>query len=391
MDITKSGSLADLAKGEMPPENNEKICFDREQVKVEVSQESPPVKSEKLPEPEMKPEDLGYDPKDPELAVVTGIEELLAANEHIQRTSFGIPQNARYELPFSRQLRRSIREEFPVDRELYQEADKRERQTITIYLMMRIIGVIIFAATLAAFGAIYWGWFNGEVFFTDEVASPQNFGLAMGLLAGVAIISWGIRHAVRFFFFYFMRDRARALSFKFAKRHSDILSRITENCFYGRRRVGQGDWTVRGRNHMKMALWNAKRAEYLDRYVTTIVWLIRIWVIYMETIFLTLMGVASFVLIAWVVEMIQTMTAPHMGLMTQAIVSFVLLVPTMIYFWVFSGRKGGNFWTEEFRGQIVQQTVDEEHYFDRIGKYVEDLIDESRAKEFGQGKTASVR
>ena len=125
MDITKSGSLADLAKGEMPPENNEKICFDREQVKVEVSQESPPVKSEKLPEPEIKPEDLGYDPKDPELAVVTGIEELLAANEHIQRTSFGIPQNARYELPFSRQLRRSIREEFPVDRELYQYGGSR--------------------------------------------------------------------------------------------------------------------------------------------------------------------------------------------------------------------------------------------------------------------------
>lgn len=343
--------------------------------------------------PDQDPDEPGSDEAEldetsnPELAVVSGLEELIAANEHIRRSQFGVPQNSKYEVPFSRQLRRSIREDFPVDGELYAEADVRERQTLIIYFIMRIVTVTLFGITLFLIALTYRAWFAGEWIFTANPTALGNFGPALALIGSVTMVSYVLRRIVRFFFFYFMRDRARSLSFKFAKRYSDILSRVTDNCYYGRRRLGEGDWTVRGRNHMKMALWNAKRAEYLDRYVTTIVWLIRVWVLFIEAFFFTIMGLGAAGVIIWV-----WMDKPDSSMLAaQFILSLVLLAPLMIYLWVFAGRKSGNFWTEEFRGQIAEQSAEEEHYFDRIGKYVEDLIDESRSKEFGgTGKNQSA-
>ncbi|MGV6819686.1 MAG: hypothetical protein ACWA5T_04220 [Parvularcula sp.] len=324
--------------------------------------------------------------------------ELDAANHVIRIVRFGaVP--GRVSFPFSRQLRNSCRVLFPDDCDVYNIADRNKSRAFLLYVLMRLLTLGTFVGILYFLSAVIYQYQYGAepagaVFLfpgwlLNLIGTPSLVEALVMALADVASLL-AARSIIRHMLFFVIKDLARRTAFKLYTRHSDIVSRITEHCANSKRRVGEGAWPERAGKYTKCALWNAKRAEYLDRYSTTVGWLVSYWTTLIELV----TNAASLSLLLGLTVMVATNFFGTMEAPAHQIVigRYALLAVVWVGYGVaVMQREKSGFWTEAFRSQTADHDDDDEHYFDRIASHIEDLVDEVVSKEFGGRKEAATR
>ncbi|MEL6371579.1 MAG: hypothetical protein AAFR03_12775 [Pseudomonadota bacterium] len=313
--------------------------------------------------------------------------ELDSANQMIRANEVG--RTAGFVFPFSSQLKRDTARQFEADKLFYRTATKTQFKVLAYYFGMRASGLAAFFGFLYCFDLFARHYFLGAEAvvmmpnLVEQVFAGSPLGSTLTALAAVALASIIVRYFLRVIFFLFIDVQAHQLSFHIKQRVSDIVSRITECCAYSQVRRGNGLWSSRGKNWIKVAIWNAKRAEYLDRFASTITWLIQFYVNLMEWIANVVMVAAS----TWVAAHI--VTRYHLfsdveavrGSTFDGIIMAVILGLTVFIGWIFLFRRKGDFWTEKFRTELVEAETAAPHYFDQVSSVVENLIEMVVANE----------
>ena len=315
----------------------------------------------------VKGDDGGFPPND----------ILLAARMHFQIGKIGAPQ--KYERPFTRQLKNDTRLQFPVDERYYALAEKAQSDVLARYLSLQVIEVSMLALLVAIQALLFapdrlMG--SLDLPFLKNLTWP--WALGSGVLA--AAIFAALRSFVRWFFFHEIERKAERLSFEVFKRIDDINTNVTEACLKSRNRKGRGEWSERAREWIVVAIWNAKRAEYLDRFITTLIWSVRTYIVNIEI---------AAVLLKFAVALIA---AVYVFRRDEAAASFAfcgaILVQTGLL-WLVWGRKPADFWTTVFRKSASEHEENVEPYSDKIASVVENLVHEALGKEFGAGSKTS--
>jgi len=316
-------------------------------------------------------------------------DELAMALEHFSSIIVGsVPV---YKTPLSRQMWAGIAEQFPIDAPHFEAAKKTQRRTVIGYGAMRLVTFLIFLVmTTAQIGA-----FAGAMSGADAV-EPTG-GLLGALLAATAALNFSdlqyllaipvigmvglfLRSIARRITFHLLGIGAERLSHRVFGRLDLIRMRITEAASKTRDRVGKGEWRERARNWTIIALWNAKRAEYLDRYITVVIWTVRTYISQIEATLMTVKFVIVVVLLLNVLPLAEGVG----GVAWLLLMALALLAQTCLL-WHLLGQKPNDFWTTEFRKAADDDENINETYVHKIGGIVENLVDEVLAKEFGQG------
>lgn len=201
--------------------------------------------------------------------------------------------------------------------------------------------------------------------------------VSAGALAGIAVAL--LRRGVRWYFFHQIERKAERLSYDVFKRIDDISTNVTDACLKSRNRKGRGEWSERARDWIVVAIWNAKRGEYLDRFITTTIWAVRTYIVLAEIAAAALkVGVSLFA--ASIVFNGDTSAA-----FAGSIGLGAALAAQAIFIWMLWGRKPDDFWTRVFRAYAAEHEDHADAYSDKIASVVENLVHEALGKEFGTG------
>jgi hypothetical protein len=312
--------------------------------------------------------------------------ELDAAIAHFRSGSVGAPQ--KYLRPFTRQLKSDTALRFPIDQAYFDRANAVQRQVVGSYLRLRMTTLVLYALLVLIQASAFLAGFGSQQStpgdpdpakplgsFLAALPLPPEVGAASLILIS-AVAFFGLRIATRRLWFRELSRDAHQLSFEVFKRLDDINTRVTEVCAHVRDRVGEGgSWSERARKWLTIALWNAKRGEYLDRFITTVIWKVQTSIQDIEILFLCIklaLAVAATLAVA--------RNAP------LAALPFGLLLLSQAYFlWHRLGRQPADFWTIQFRKSAPEDDHGKETYVDKISRVVENLVHEALSKEFGQG------
>ncbi len=315
------------------------------------------------------------------------LDVLKEAQEHFDSIHYGISDT--HQLPFSRQLKKSTADLFPRDAALYAEASQTQDAVTHFYALMRLVTFLLFAAVLTLQVMIFSlplesAFFSG--FYSSALSElAQNWLVASVAILVVGAVGAIFRYTVRSAFFYFMEVRAERFSFKMFKRIDDIVTEVTVACSRTRDRVGKGgEWSKRAKCWVIIALWNAKRAEYLDRYATTVIWCVRTYN-RLALIFFSVLKVSALVTafaVVWSNFAIIGAGAAAPNTVANVVFSVFLIIQGMTV-WHFLGQKPPDFWTKAFRKSASQVEDGLEHYASKVGSVVENLVHEVLNKEFG--------
>ncbi len=312
-------------------------------------------------------------------------DELKAAKDYFSTAATSIGSIREYTRPFTKQLKKDTELMFPVDWEFYVEASNVQKKVLSLYFALRCITFSLFAVMVCVQLYVF-----GHAFIFDHTkneASHIHFELLNNELISIAFIILigisfgGIRLAFRKLFFYVLKTRARHLSYKIFKRIDDINTRVTETCSKSRDRVGGGLWRVRAKNWMLIAQWNSRRAEHLDRFITTVIWAIRTYITNLERSFL-LLKLIFVTLATW--GIFSLLPSSDFSLSLLGIFWLCLIIQAWIVWHVFD-QQPPFFWTSEFR-KSANTDPNAENYADKISGVVENLVDEVLGKEFGQSE-----
>jgi hypothetical protein len=303
----------------------------------------------------------------------------------------------KHQTPFTRQLKSDTASRFPADKKYFDKANLVEREVIIWYIVLRVVTLLLFSVLLALQAVIFEetfthsprtetdSWSNVPQKFIDIAASvigvlPQlgddKEAVAIWRLVLVSILFVLLRIVIRWLWFRELSNKAHQLSYTIFARLEEINSRVTEVCAKVRERVGKGgDWSTRARNWTIIALWYAKRSEYLDRFITTVTWKVRTTIQHTENASLAIKGALS----VFAVGMVS-----HEQLSYESgIFGLFILVQTYL-FWHALGIQAPEFWTTQFRKSSLSGDHGKENYADKIGAVVENLVHEAVSKEFGQ-------
>ena len=324
-------------------------------------------------------------------------DELDDALAHFDTGRVGAPES--YRTPFTRQLKDDTAARFDVDKHYFDRADRVQREviasyfglrlfTLFLFLVLLIIQVSVFAAMFVSGDLIEPGEWQSNlhtVKISKNIIGALSSNDSSQLVSGAAIvvvlgaIFFGVRLIVRGVSFYVLKRRSQELSFLIFTRLDDINTRVTEVCAKVRDRIGKGgDWPARARNWTIIALWHAKRGEYLDRYITTVIWKVRTSIQETENFFF------------WIIKIAASVAAVGLaGSVTQS--ASVLIIFGIFVFaqsflpWHYWGMQPADFWEKQFRHSASDDDGAKENYAHKIATVVENLVDEVIAKEFGQG------
>ncbi len=303
-------------------------------------------------------------------------EILVAARAHFSNSKIGAPE--KYEQPFTVQLKNDTRRHFPIDDKYYALAEAAQSSVLLWYLLLQLIEVLLLSALVLVQAAL---------FATDRLPrwlewSPMSnisFPIAASAAAAAAAAFVLARRSVRWYFFHQIERKAERLSFDVFKRIDDISTNVTDACLKSRNRKGRGEWSERARDWIVVALWNAKRGEYLDRFITTTIWAVRTYIIHIEVA-----GAVGKILVsalaAWIAFDGSSSAA--------AVISFAFaaaLFAQAVGLWMFWGRKPADFWTRVFRASANEHEEVVEPYTEKVASVVENLVHEALGKEFGAG------
>ena len=310
-----------------------------------------------------------------------------------------------YAAPLSRQHRKDIAIQFPADNKYFDFAEKTQWSVIRGYLYLRIATFTLFFVltifqTLAFYMSIstnatvdgagfVFNVFGYSLPIVKPVLSLISAGQSLpGGVIPIVMVASGLfiflRYLVRKVGFYILGIRAERLSFDIFTRLDEVSSRVTETCAKARDRVGDGEWPERARHWTIIALWNARRAEYLDRYITIIIWTVRTYILTIERVFI-LLKIA--VMVAGFFWLFQQISGSGVGNQVKVgVFSFFLGLQTYLL-WHRAGMRPNDFWTEQFRRSASDTAGIRETYVDKISVLVENLVDEVISKEFGNGRS----
>lgn len=305
------------------------------------------------------------------------VTELEAAREVAGSDHLG--ETGPYVTPFSLQLRNDTEAQFGQDKSFYRSIKKTMQEVLFTYAIMRVIGVVIFGAYIAM---LLWlvenfAKIGGESFLAVAhqalIKSFANADTALGvLLVCLSVASVAVRWFVRFIFFLYINTRGRELSYLIKKHIDDIGSKIMESCSKAQLRNGAGRWSRRAGNWTRVALWQAKRAEYLDRYSSTTTWLVQHYTLLMERLFWAYLAAATLYASDQILRS-GNCSGGDCVAFNWFIVSLVTV--TAAVGWGLLFRRRGNFWTQEFRKKIAADAGDSPHYFEQVGELVENLVE----------------
>ena len=318
------------------------------------------------------------------------LEEYEAARKYFAKTDYGATM--RYKQPFSNQLKDEIISAFGVDGEIYRKANEVQKKVCIQYAALRVVTLGVFLATLL----IQLSGLAGQPIedapisktayrFAENLQALVNGDLILLLIItaiGAFALRWGIRWA---FLDKTIEIEAERLSHKIFTYIDSVSEDVTNCCSKARDRTGRGGiWPKRANAWVTIALWNAKRAEYLDRYATTIIWCVRTYTKAIERISQAVKVIATIVAISAVAFGAGPIGEYFGELSLNERISFGLLLGFQTFaLWLFLPRKPADFWTLSFRKSATAHHEIEDNYPAKLGRVVENLVDEVLRKEFG--------
>ncbi len=188
----------------------------------------------------------------------------------IKNSHFGVV--AKKARPYSRQVKDEAERLFPVDIDIYADASHLQRRTNARYITMRVFTLTLFAAFTGLTYLVLRGACTGSPFVIVSIPGLHRpFDAAVQILAvGLVLgsVRWGLRKA----YFFTLRHLVEKLAFGVKRRYASTVHDCKTVANEMGSVAGAGDWPLRARKSMIVALWHAIRADYLDRYATTVLW-----------------------------------------------------------------------------------------------------------------------
>jgi len=330
-----------------------------------------------------------------EISDFEAMQDLEAASTLMRRNLFG--GVAKIRLPFSTQLLTEIENAFPVDGDMFKAVAQSHREYRRGYQAAFVLGTIVFGALLAVWvafaseyltlvldAAAFQSMGHAPWFFTDEGA-PNLIGLTFGgplwlyaLLFFIAIACAGIaaRFLLRFLLLREIGNNARDLDNTITQRYELILARVLESCSKISSARSKDHWSRRAHHWSIVAQWNAKRAEYIDRYFSTIGWKIwlfnTVWELLYAGLRLALIVAAHIWLLAALNERL-----PDQAQSTLYLIVFgagAVFTAYAAYFWFFWDRKANTTWGDVAAANVKATERGHVHEWERLAEAVETLV-----------------
>ncbi len=321
--------------------------------------------------------------------------ELAAASRLMNRNLFG--NVAMKRLPFSRQLLTEIEEAFPVDADMFKAVAKSHREyqrgfhvAFTVgtgfFAVLLALWVVFFAeyVTLALNGFAFEATSRTSWFFTAEGA-PGLFGQTFdaplwlyALVYAVAIIGAGVaaRRVIRFLLLREIRNNARDLDSMITQRYELILARVIDTSGKISSARSKPKWHRRAHHWTIITQWNAKRAEYIDRYFSTIGWKIWLFNAVWELVYA---GVRLGLIIAahiWLFAVLSDRfpSEPQSTLYLIVLAAGVGFAAYAAFFWFFLDRKANTTWGDVAAANVQASERGRVHEWERLAEAVETAV-----------------
>lgn len=325
-----------------------------------------------------------------------GAAELAAANDFIayERTHFG--QVDKLTFPFSEQLKVDIRRRFDIDKEIYGKSDETERSVMVRTAKFRLLTFVLMLVFVLWAAAVYRQVFTANDYQNVDTNSFAGIGLNVakilsssilhytpslfqaalfGLLsAGLALIV--IRNLIRMIALGRINRSGEQFAHMVSTRHDHISLEIQEACNRSYSRAGTEKRVDRARRWPKIAAWNARRGEALDRYTTTVLWRVQIYFMAVEAAFLSLKGIVLIGIVAW---MLGDLDQWHFFAATSndglfRLMFLVIFVCLSVLGWGPFWREKNSVWTNTFTNEFGPPDNKRPHFFNAICEVVENCV-----------------
>ncbi|MBL4616330.1 MAG: hypothetical protein JKY46_01410 [Robiginitomaculum sp.] len=319
-----------------------------------------------------------------------------AALADLQSETDNFARVKKYVTPFSRQIKEECRSSFSNDTKVYDAADKSQLRIEKIYFGLRLITLLTFSVYVyTIINALLYFVSHGEIrdFIPGGAAAflPRfNGGELLYFSAFLVLVSLSftfLRFLLRGAAHYELTRCTESFAHNVAMRHSDIAERMrlcAGNIFVreGRLKDMEISWEDSVTLWTKAALWNAKRAEYLDRYSTTVSWKIRLFIKRLET---TTFFVKSAIVIAssyWIYTSVMNESFIHNST-APALISIALMFLTLVLGWGYYFHWKDDFLIKEFLEKAKLEYSSETHYYNYISSRLAATAVDIEKREFG--------
>lgn len=314
-------------------------------------------------------------------------EELRHANEIFAKEKFGEIEG-RPVWPFSQQLKNDIELHFSIDSRIFTETNSIQFGIYWKYILLRSLTFGLFLCWLTVVAAAVMSAHEVSfqpVWLANLIERYDPFPVAICALLAAGLL----RLVFRQIYFWVVGLQVDTWASHVIRNHADIVNRIQTCCtrILTRTHISR-DYPLAAKNWMKVALFNAKRVEYLDRHTTTTKWKINQNLVEIECWFrafkaLSLLGLLFYVWsptihqsASWVPALLP---GPQMSL-TDAGFSIVVVFGTILVF-DYLGRQSNDLWGQKFVERFNEAHVPKEHYFEQLGNTVLAIVSQLIARD----------
>jgi ABC-type multidrug transport system fused ATPase/permease subunit len=302
----------------------------------------------------------------------------------IQGDHFGTSD--KFKIPFSSQLKLSIRDTFQVDADVHNAADRALFRVNVSYTIMRLVTFVLYGCMMVAVSSAVFVYDSSREshlvflpladFFAEKMGETVGLVTIFGFVLLIMATFTVLRVIVRSFAKREIMVNGERFSFAVTSRYEDILSKIVECC--GKAGLLQKDnWSLRAKYWVKIALWCSKRAEYLDRYSTTMGWKATFILSSSEILFgifkvLILLYVCVVVITGW--DILNGLAGFNLNFALAGVGLAFLIAIAAVSGWYYLHHFPANIWTKVFAQKIVEDEGNKTHYFDQISELVESFV-----------------
>jgi hypothetical protein len=325
-----------------------------------------------------------------------GAADLDHVDALVERMHFGV--SGAHLRPFTTQLKQAIRADFPVDNDIHDVADKAISDVQVAFLKMRTLTFLSFVAMAVVISSILRAGYPtiSSVFIADGLPEVMSGWPGMHLhetiplaYAGVAILIFTVlRSGIRGWYRREIEVNGEKFAFKVKSRYDDIMSKMdkcTRNAL-----LETDHWPKRASLWTKIALWCAKRSEYLDRYATTVGWKAKDVLDLSEIFYVGGKVLVGLYVSLTIMATVSITDAGELQVDTSLyrIVFGAVLLPVLAYCWFFIDRFRNDVWTKKFASLVEDESAPAGNYFDDISGMVESFVRTISASRFngGQGR-----
>jgi hypothetical protein len=270
-----------------------------------------------------------------------------------------------FEIDYSQQLKNTIRDVFPDDKDTFDEADREERSATALMFRMRLLTFAVFGA-FSAFA--FWFALNG--FSTGLLGRAPDPIYSSVLFVLAAAAAWVVRWQIRHEYFGAIERDASGYATTFFTAIS-ALHDLSVNAFGSSRQDHQGEttWPDRSAGWTQIGLWFGRRYENVDRYITAVAWRLQWRSTAIEIAFMLLKAVTAGAVVAFGAYSLLA-SAPSRPSTIEGLVALGAYVAITIVGWGFSGRRSNAYWSERFTARVVGFDDMKEHVHDQIANVV---------------------